>query len=94
MLLPDGGVFIGISKVDNIMTFSPSLSPSLLLTHQTHDTDQGSYSRVLTNSDRVEDIQLRWGQEPGYFTLTRKPNMINIDPLFSSSRETANVVKT
>ena len=62
----------------------PPLPPSL---PQTHDRTQGSYSRVLANADLVEDIRLRWGHDPGYFTLTRRHKCDRVESLLSSSRE-------
>lgn len=41
--------------------------------HQVRESDQGSYSRVLENSDRVYEIQSRWENGKACsFTLCRK----------------------
>jgi len=54
-------------------------------TFQTKESNQGSYSRVLDDSDRVHEIQQRWQDEKNsWFTLCRTPNTVQDDSLLGS----------
>ena len=54
-------------------------------TLQTKESDQGSYSRVLDDTDRVHEVQQKWRDEKNsWFTLCRSPTVVQEDSLLGS----------
>ena len=64
--------------------FKSTLTP--LHTHQTKESGQGSYSRLLDGADRVHEIQQRWTDlKNSWFTLCRAPKIVHEDPFLGST---------